>query len=318
MKILVTGGAGYIGSVLVLKLLNKGYSVVMVDNLMYGQSPLLDCCYHKTFRFIKGEAQDQELIQRLISDADVIIPLACITGAPACDENPQSARMVIVEGLQNILRYERGDQLIIYPNTNSGYGVGLKSPDAYCDENTPLNPISLYGRLKVLAEKRLLDAKGPAIIFRLATVFGGSQRMRIDLMVNHFVYRAVTDRYMVLFEPDARRNFIHVQDVARAFLWAIDRWVEGKVAKPEIFNLGLSDANLSKRDLCERIKLRLPDFFYIPAPIGKDPDKRDYIVSNEKIEAAGFMPQYSLDDGIQELIKVFSILNPMRPEVSNV
>ncbi len=310
MKILITGAAGYIGSILTPELLRNGHEVIAIDNFMYNQSSLLDCCHYKTLKVVRGDSRDKNLISKYIKDVDYIIPLACIVGAPACDKDPAAAKSVNVEAIKMILELRQPEQKIVFPNTNSGYGIGQK--DVYCDENTPLNPVSLYGRLKVEAEKAILEA-GNAIVFRLATVFGISPRMRLDLLVNDFVYRAVNDRFIVLFEANFKRNYIHIRDVARAFIHAIDNFEK---MKNEPYNVGLSDANLSKLELCEEIKKQLPDFYFVEAKIGEDIDKRNYIVSNEKIEKTGFKPEVSLQEGIAELIKGYQIIR--RNQFSNL
>ena len=306
IKILVTGGAGYIGSILVPMLLERGYEVTVLDNFMYDQNSLLDCCANPHFSVIRGDCRDEVTLKKALRDADYILPLAAIVGAPACEADKTAAVSTNLEAIKLLLSLRSKEQRIIYPCTNSGYGIGEK--DKFCTEETPLRPISLYGKTKVEAEKAILDA-GNAISLRLATAFGMSPRMRLDLLVNDFVYRAVRDRYLVVFEGHFRRNFIHVRDVARAFMHAIENF-EGM--KDEPYNVGLSDANLSKLELCAKIKEQLPDFVYIEAPIGEDPDKRDYIVSNEKIERTGFKPIYSLEMGIKELIKGYTILQALR------
>ncbi len=302
MKVLITGGAGYIGSVLVPTLLAKGYSVTVIDNFLYNQSSLLDCCHKSSLTIVRGDARNKELIKRHIKDADIIIPLACLVGAPLCDKFPQEAQSINSDAIKLLLSLRKKNQKIIYPNTNSGYGVGKK--ESFCTEKTPLNPISLYGKTKMEAEWMILKAEN-SVVFRLATVFGTSPRMRTDLLVNDFVFRAVHDRFVVLFEADFKRNYIHIRDVARAFVYAIENFDR---MKNEVYNLGLSDANLSKRELCEEIKKQISDFYFVEAAIGKDPDKRNYIVSNEKIEQAGFVPEVSLQDGIAELIKGYQII----------
>lgn len=302
--ILITGGAGYIGSILTPTLLNEGYHVTVVDNLIYDQTPLLECCHNPKFQFIRGDVCHAELMSSLLSKADVVIPLAAIVGAPACARNPITSRLVNHESIQHILKHTSAKQKILYPTTNSGYGIG--EPGKHCDENTPLRPISLYGSQKVQSEQDLLDS-GRAITFRLATVFGASPRMRMDLLVNDFTLKAMKEKAIVLFEEHFKRNYIHVRDVAGAFLFGIRNY-DRMVGHP--FNVGLSSANLSKRELCEKIKQHLPDFYIHSAAIGEDPDKRDYIVSNEKIEKLGWRPNYSLDDGIRELIAAYQILKP--------
>ncbi len=301
-KILITGAAGYIGSVLTGELLNMGHEVIALDNFMYNQAPLLDLCHHKTLTIVRGDVRGVKTIAQNLDGVDYIIPLAAIVGAPACDRDPLAAASVNLDAIKTILALKKDNQRILYPNTNSGYGVGEKGQ--YCDEKSPLNPISLYGRLKVEAEKTILSA-GNAVVFRLATVFGVSPRMRLDLLVNDFVYRAVNDRFVVLFEADFKRNYIHIRDVARAFMHAMNNFEQ---MKDEAYNVGLSDANLSKRELCEEIKKQVSDFHFVEASIGEDPDKRDYIVSNEKIEKTGFMPQVSMQEGIAELIKGYKVI----------
>jgi nucleoside-diphosphate-sugar epimerase len=302
MKILVTGAAGYIGSVMVPILLKEGHKIVAVDNFMYSQSSLLDCCHDKKLTIIRGDARQKELISRCLKDVDAVFPLACITGAPACDKDPVTATTTNFDAIKMLLELRSKDQLIIFPTTNSGYGVGQTG--IYCTEKTPLNPISLYGRLKVDAEKILLDADN-CITLRLATVFGISPRMRLDLLVNDFTYRAVTDRFLVLFEAHFKRNYLHIRDVARAFLHCFNNF---SAMKDEPYNVGLSEANLSKLELCQEIKKQVPDFYFVEANIGKDPDQRNYIVSNEKIEKTGFKPDVSLREGIAELIKGYQII----------
>ncbi len=302
-KVLVTGGAGYIGSVLVPELLRAGHEVTVVDNFWYSQNSLLDVCNFKTLTVLRGDARDEALMKKHIAGKDFIIPLACIVGAPACDRDPVAARTINLEAIQMILRLRGKSQKIIFPNTNSGYGR-MAEGVAFCDETSPLDPVSLYGKLKVQAEKELLAA-GNAITLRLATVFGVSPRMRLDLLVNDFVYRAVNDGAVVLFEAHFKRNYIHIRDVVRAFMHAMDNF---EAMKNQTYNVGLSDANLSKAELCEAIKRQVPRFVFVESKIGEDPDKRNYVVSNAKIEKTGFKPQVSLDDGIAELVKGYQIV----------
>lgn len=309
-KVFITGGAGYIGSILVPTLLQAGFRVSVLDSFMFGQTSLLDCCSSPDFEIVRGDARDERLVKEGVRGADYIIPLACLTGAPLCDRNPGEAKAVILDALDVILKFRSKNQRLMYPTTNSGYGLGEKG--RFCTERTPLRPVSLYGRLKNDAEAKILSA-GNSLTFRLATAFGVSPRMRLDLLVNDFVYRAVNDRCIVLFEAHFKRNFIHVRDVAKAFLHGMEKFDK---MNGEMYNLGLSDANLSKLELCEEIHKQLPEFYFSESPIGKDPDKRDYIVSNEKIEKTGFKPGVSLAKGIAELIKGFRIIK--RNQYSNV
>jgi nucleoside-diphosphate-sugar epimerase len=303
-KILVTGGSGYIGSILVPELLARGFEVVVLDNLVYNQTSLLECCSNKNFNFIKGDICDHSLVNSLLSEFDVIIPLAAIVGVPACNINPTLSKLVNYDAHMNIINNISSAQKVLFPTTNSGYGIGEK--DLYCTEKSPLRPVSEYGRTKVEIEKALLD-KGNAVTFRLATVFGLSPRMRMDLLVNDFTYRAHRDSFIILFEEHFRRNYVHIWDVVKAFIFGIDNYNK---MKGEPYNVGLSSANLTKRQLCEKIKEYVPEFYIHSASIGEDPDKRDYLVSNEKIETLGWKPDYSLDDGIKELIKGYKIIKP--------
>lgn len=310
MKILVTGAAGYIGSILVPRLLQSGHKVTALDNFMYNQASLLDCCYDVELNIVRGDARDKDIIKQSLKNVDAVIPLACLTGVPLCDKDPFSAKAINFDAVKMILELRGREQMIIFPTTNSGYGVGQKG--VYCTEVTPLNPISLYGRLKAEIEKALLDS-GNCITLRLATAFGISPRMRLDLLVNDFTYRAVTDGFVVLFEAHFKRNYIHVQDIAKAFIHSLDNFDK---MKNEPYNVGLSDANLSKMELCEEIKKQVPGFYFVESAIGKDPDKRDYIVSNVKIEKTGFKPDISLQQGIAELIKGYRIIR--KNQYSNV
>ena len=309
-RILVTGGAGYIGSVLVPMLLNEGHEVTVIDDFYYGQSTLLDVCLNPKFTIVRGDVRDESLMRQLMKDKDYIIPLAAMVGFPLCEKDKTAAQTINFDAIKMITELRSKDQRIIYPCTNSGYGVG--QGDSYCTEDTPMNPISLYGITKSKAEKAVLDA-GNSLTFRFATVFGASPRMRIDLLVNDFVYRAVFDRTAVIFQGEFKRNYIHVRDAAGAFVFAINNF-EKMEGKP--YNCGLSSANLSKIELCEKIKEHIPGFVYLEAPVGEDPDKRDYIVSNERLEGCGWKPKYSLDDGIEELKKVYTIIK--KNQYSNI
>ena len=301
-KILVTGGAGYIGSILVPTLLGKGYNVTVLDNLMYNQSSLIPCCSDPDFDFIKGDICDETLMTSLVPKFDIIIPLAAIVGAPACKANLTLAKIVNYDANIMLLKLLSSSQQVLFPNTNSGYGVGEK--DAFCTEESPLQPVSEYGIWKVEVEKALLD-KGSAITFRLATVFGVSPRMRLDLLVNDFTYRAYRDRFIVLFEEHFRRNYIHIRDIANTFIFGINNYDK---MKGQTFNVGISSANLTKRQLCDKIKEYVPDLYIHSAPVGEDPDKRDYIVSNKKLESLGWKTNCTLDDGIRELLKGFKMI----------
>ena len=300
--ILVTGGAGYLGSVLVPALLAEKHRVTVLDNFLYGQASLNAVCSDPNFEVCRGDARDEATLRQLLRGSDVIIPLAALVGAPLCDSDTVGAVTTNRDAILTLTRLASREQRILLPVSNSGYGIG--QPGKVCTEESPLRPVSLYGRTKVEAERAVLD-RGNAISFRLATVFGMSPRMRIDLLVNDFVYRAVNDRALVLFEAHFKRNYIHVRDVARAFVQGIERFED---MKNEPYNVGLSDANLSKAELCGKIQEHVPKFCFLEAPVGEDPDKRDYIVSNEKIERTGFRPAYSLDDGIRELIKGYRML----------
>lgn len=301
-RILITGGAGYIGSVLTPMLLEEGYQVTVVDNLAFKQVSLLSCFRYPRFTFLKGDVCNEAFMKPLLQQADVILPLAALVGAPACAHMPMSAKMINYDAVEMLLNNSSQGQKLIFPNTNSGYGIGKAHQP--CDETSPLNPVSLYGKLKVEIEKVLLQSNR-AVCFRLATVFGISPRMRLDLLVNDFTFRACQDKFIVLFEDHFRRNYIHVHDVANAFLFAIRNFDQ---MKGEAFNVGLSNANISKRELCAVIKKFVPELYIHSAPVGEDPDKRDYIVSNAKLERLGWLPQKSLEDGIQEMITAFPIL----------
>lgn len=302
MRILVTGGAGYLGSTLCKVLLERGYSVTVLDNFYYGQNSLMDCCPYESFDVVRGDCRDESLIKRLLKDKDVVIPLAALVGAPLCDRDKTGATTVNFEAVRMLCRLSSPAQRILLPVTNSGYGIGEKGK--HCTEESPLKPITLYGETKVKAEQVVLD-RGNAISFRLATVFGVSPRMRMDLLVNDFVYRAVTDHAVVLFESHFKRNYIHVRDVAKVFIHGIESFERMK-DKP--YNVGLEEANLSKGELCQLIKEIIPSFVFIEAPIGEDPDKRDYIVSNARILATGFRPDWTLEKGIRELVKCYTIV----------
>jgi len=306
LHVLVTGGAGYLGSVLCERLLAAGYRVTTVDDMMYQQRSLLHLCADRHFDFVSGDARDKELIRRLIKEADVLIPLAAIVGAPACDRDPLRARSVNLEAVRLLNGLRSPQQMVIYPTTNSGYGT--QSGDLFCTEDTPLEPISLYGQTKSQAEAELLETPN-VITLRLATVFGMSPRMRLDLLVNHFVYAAVTDGYIVIFEKDFKRNYIHIRDVADCFVHCIENF-KRMAGRP--YNVGLDAANLSKEELALRIKEYVSNFYVHFAQVGSDPDKRNYIVSNQRLREAGFEARRSLDDGIRELLKGYRMTGRAR------
>lgn len=303
--ILVTGGAGYLGSILVPALLEQGYRVTVLDNFMFRQDSLAAVCIDPKFDVIRGDARDERVLAPLVKLADAVIPLAALVGAPMCDRDKEAAVSTNRDAIRSLDKLMAPSQRMLVPITNSGYGIG--EVDAFCTEDSPLNPVSLYGRTKVEAEQIVL-ARENSISFRLATAFGMSPRMRLDLLVNSFVYKAVTDGALVLFEAHFRRNFIHVRDIARVFQHGLNQF-EAMRGRP--YNVGLSDANLSKYQLCERIKAQVPNFFFIEADVGEDPDKRDYMVSNERLEATGFKTEYGLDRGIAELIKAYRFLRPL-------
>lgn len=301
-SVLVTGGAGYLGSVLCERLLDAGCTVTAVDTLLFGQASLFHLCADPRFDFVFGDVRDERVMAPLVARADVVIPLAAIVGAPACDRDPALATSVNLDAVRSLLRLRTPRQVIVYPTTNSGYGT--KSGDVFCTEETPLEPISLYGRTKAQAEALVLDTPN-AVTFRLATVFGLSPRMRLDLLVNHFVHAAVMDRYLVIFEKDFKRNYVHIRDVADCFVHAIEH-ADAMAGRP--YNVGLDGANLSKAELALAIQAHVPDFYVHFAPIGSDPDKRNYVVSNARLRGAGFEARRSLDDGIRELIKGYRLL----------
>lgn len=309
-RILVTGGSGYIGSILCARLLDAGCHVTVVDNLLYGGSYLFHLCNHPCFEFVLGDAREEALMRRLIREADVLIPLAAAVGAPACDRDPLFARSVNLDAVRMMNRLRSPRQLVVFPTTNSGYGT--QSGQVSCTEETPLEPISLYGQTKVEAEAELLNSPN-TITLRLATVFGISPRMRLDLLVNHFVYAAVTDGYVVIFEKDFKRNYIHVRDVADCFVHCIEN-ASRMAGRP--YNAGLDAANLSKEELALQIQHHVPKFYIHFSAIGSDPDKRNYVVSNQRLREAGFEARRSLDQGIEELMKGYRMMG--RGQFKNV
>jgi nucleoside-diphosphate-sugar epimerase len=302
-RVLVTGGLGYLGSILCEHLLKAGFAVKALDNLTYGtgQQGLFHLCANPAFDFIKGDVRDETVMRSALKDADVVIHLAAIVGASACDRDPALAQSVNLDAVVLLDRLRRPGQLVLFPNTNSGYGT--TAAQAFCTEDSPLQPISLYGRTKVEAEKVVLD-KPNSITLRLATVFGMAPRMRLDLLVNHFVHAAFKEGYLVIFEKDFKRNFVHIRDVADCMLHCIAH-ADRMAGKP--YNVGLDAANLSKAELALKIKQYVPKFYVHFAPIGQDPDKRNYIVSSGRLREAGFEAKRSLDEGIRELLKGYAM-----------
>ena len=301
-NILVTGGAGYLGSTMVPDLLAAGHKVTVLDNFMFKQSSLNHCCHNSNFSVIRGDIRTERTVASLIKKADVVIPLAALVGAPLCNLDPVGATSTNHDAIALMLKLLSKEQIVLMPTTNSAYGTG--DENNFCTEESPLRPISQYAIEKVAVEKELMQHQN-AISFRLATVFGMSPRMRIDLLVNDFTYRAVNDRFVVLFESQFKRNYVHVRDVSRVFQHALNNFPE---MKGQIYNVGLSEANVSKKELCEHIQKQVPDFTFLDAPVGKDPDQRNYIVSNTKIERTGYKTEFSLDRGIGELIKGYQML----------
>ena len=302
LKVIVTGGAGYIGSVLTKLLLENGYEVIVYDNYLYGQASLFDLCNNKNLELVNGDVRDFAKLKKYLDKSDVVIPLAALVGAPICSYDPIGSKTINFDANINIFKNLSNSQIVLMPTTNSAYGTGDK--DNYCNEESPLNPISNYAKDKVTLEKELFNLEN-FVSFRLATVFGMSQRMRLDLLVNDFVYRATKDKYIVLFEGHFKRNYLHVYDAANVFIHALKNFDK---MKNNIYNVGLSDANLSKIELCDLIKEKIEGFVFFEEKINKDPDQRNYIVSNEKIEQSGFSTAVSLSQGIDELIKGYSVL----------
>ncbi|NBT42681.1 MAG: NAD(P)-dependent oxidoreductase [Alphaproteobacteria bacterium] len=306
MNILVTGGAGYLGSTMVGFLLEAGHHVTVVDNFMFGEATLNQFCYHDNFDVVNGDVRIKEVMKPLIAKADVLIPLAALVGAPLCNKDPVAAKSTNNDAVMMMLDMVSTEQRILMPTTNSAYGSG--DENNFCTEESPLNPISSYAIEKVEVEKELMQREN-SISFRLATVFGMSPRMRIDLLVNDFTHRAVNDKAVVLFESHFKRNYIHVRDVSRVFIHGLENFDR---MKGEIFNVGLSSANVSKWELCEKIAEQIPGFVFLEHELAKDPDQRNYIVSNDKLEATGWQPEVTLERGIAELIKGFRMIRNRR------
>ena len=301
-RVLVTGGAGYVGSVMVPMLLDAGYEVIVLDNMMYGQTSLLGVADCERFSLVRGDARDERLLGELLPKVEAIIPLAALVGAPACDRNPTLAESLNLGAIRSLTKLRSSEQIIIFPTTNSGYGT--KSGDVYCTEETPLEPISLYGQTKIQAEKELLES-GNAITLRMATVFGVSPRMRLDLLVNHFVYEAIHCGYIVIYEKHFKRNYIHIRDVADCFIFCLENFER---LKDEPYNLGLDEANYTKEELANLVKRSVPSFNIVFSDIDTDPDRRNYIVSNAKLQEHGFTAHRTVQQGINELIKAYQML----------
>jgi len=306
LKILITGGAGYLGSVMTPSFLDQGHEVTVLDNLMYGQrTSLLACCNRPGFDFVRGDVRDERILNELIPRHDVLIPLAAISGAPACDRDPVLARQVNQEAVETLNRLRSPQQRVIFPCTNSGYGT--RSGEMFCTEESALEPISVYGITKVAAEKSLLESPN-TLTLRLATVFGVSPRMRLELLVNQFAWKALVDGYLVLYEKHFKRNYLHIQDAADGFAWCLDHFED---MKGTCYNLGLQDANLSKEELAVKIKQHVPHLYIHSAEVGRDPDQRNYIVSNEKMRLAGFEARRSLDEGLRQLLVSYRMLRDL-------
>ena len=303
-KVLITGGAGYLGSVLTEVLLNKGYVVTIVDNLIYKQTSVAPFAYHQNFNFILGDVTDVSTLKPLVNSHDIIIPLAAIVGMPACKAQPELTVKVNYEQVKNITKWITNDQMVLIPNTNSQYG----SSTEIITEESPFKPLSLYAETKCDAEKAVLDS-GNGIALRLATVFGMSYRMRMDLLVNDFVYKALTDGYLVLFESHFIRNYIHIRDIANTFLFMIENYEK---CNNNAFNVGLTSANCTKLDLAKKIQKFIPDLVIVENNFKQDFDQRNYMVSNSKLESFGWQPAFTLEDGIQELIKGYQLINKFK------
>lgn len=306
MNILVTGGSGYLGSTMVGYLLNAGHNVTVVDNFMFSEATLNHFCHHDNFYVVNGDVRLKDVMEPLIAKADVLIPLAALVGAPICNKDPIAAKSTNNDAVMLMLNSVSKNQRILMPTTNSAYGSG--DENNFCTEESPLNPFSSYAIEKVEVEKALMEREN-SISFRLATVFGMSPRMRIDLLVNDFTHRAINDKAVVLFESHFKRNYIHVRDVSKVFLHGLDNF---DTMKGEIFNVGLSSANVSKWELCEKIAEQVPGFVFLEHELAKDPDQRNYIVSNKKLEATGWKPEFTLERGIAELIKGFKMIKNRR------
>ena len=306
-SILITGGSGYLGSVLTEMLLERGFSVTVVDNLQYSQNTLFNLFHNKRLKFVFGDVTNEKFMKDLLTTNkfDYIFPLAAIVGFPVSEQKPEITWLINYEAIKSIVKH-RGDARIVFPNSNSGYGI--TDGKSECTEDSPLNPISTYGKSKSTAEQ-LIMLSGNCVCFRLATLFGFSPRMRTDLLVNDFVYKAVNEKSIVLFERTFKRNFLHVRDAARGFLWVIANWSS---VKNKVYNLGHPIYNITKDELCQLIKKRVPSLNIFYSEIDSDPDKRNYIVSNARILSTGFRFNYSLEDGIDELVRGFKSFHDFR------
>jgi nucleoside-diphosphate-sugar epimerase len=300
-KVLITGGAGYLGSTLTEVLLSKGYKVTVLDSLVYKQLSLTSFCHNHNFELVVGDVRNTHLLSDLVAKNDIVIPLAAIVGMPACKKDPDLTVAVNYQQIANIVSFLADGQKLLVPNTNSQYG----SSDTIITEESPFNPLSLYAQTKCDAEKAVLDS-GNGISMRLATVFGVSYRQRMDLLVNDFVYRAFTDEFLVLFESHFLRNYVHVRDVAKAFVHLVENY---ETCNNNAFNVGLTSANMSKLQLAQKVKEYLPNLVIIEEQFKEDFDKRNYVVSNEKLEKTGWSCDFSLDAGIQELIKAYKMIH---------
>jgi nucleoside-diphosphate-sugar epimerase len=303
-KVLITGGAGYLGSVLTEVLLNNGYNVTIIDNLLYKQTSVAPFTYNKNFNFILGDVTDNTLLKKLVEENDVIIPLAAIVGMPACKSQPELTIKINYEQVKNITKWATKNQMILIPNTNSQYG----SSTEIITEDSPFKPLSLYAETKCDAEKSVLDS-GNGIALRLATVFGMSYRMRTDLLVNDFVYKSMTDGYLVLFESHFIRNYIHIRDIANTFLFMIHNYEK---CNNNAYNVGLTTANCTKLELAQKIQKFIPDLVIVENNFKQDFDQRNYMVSNSKLESLGWLPNFTLEDGINELIFGYNLINKFK------
>ena len=311
MKILVPGGAGFLGSVLVPMLLDAGHRCTVLDNFLYGQTPFLDLCGHPDLEIIRGDVRHTAILRRALTDQDAVIPLAAIVGAPACARDQMAAQSVNLEAIRLLMRCRSVEQYVVFPNSNSGYGNCPAGKS--CDEDAPLRPLSLYGRLKVAAEAVVLAAEH-TVSLRFATLFGPSPRMRTDLLVNDFTWRAATDGWLVLYEGHYRRSILHVRDAARAFLWALEG-LAGATLRHRVYNVA-GDSGITKRELCHAIHRQVPHFRWFDSDAGHDPDQRDYAVDTTRALGEGWKPELTLVEGIGELLRAYTILGG-RPAHAN-